>query len=116
MECNDAQLSLTLVDDEEIARLNNKYLDRDGPTNVISFPMQEGAIGEINSDLLGDVVISVETTKADADIYGYTFEEMLDFYLIHGILHLIGYDHVGSSADEEQMEAKSRQVWQMLGY
>ncbi len=115
MAYSEAELSLLLVDDAEISRLNQDYLGRQGPTNVIAFPMQEGPFTEINPRLLGDVVISVETAAADAEKTGFTLEEMLDFYLIHGILHLLGYDHEGSPGEAARMEAKSKEIWRMLG-
>jgi len=112
----ETELSLVLVDDSEISRLNQVYLDRQGPTNVISFSMQEGPYNEINPQLLGDVVISVETAAVDAEKGGFTLEEMLDFYLIHGILHLAGYDHEGSPDEASRMETKSEEIWRILGY
>ncbi len=116
MEYPEAELSLVLVDDVEIARLNEEYLGHEGPTNVISFPMQEGDFAEVVPGLLGDVVISVDTVAREAVDYGYTTEEMLAFYLIHGILHLVGYDHVDSEEDAARMEAKTMELWRMLGY
>ena len=107
---------MLLVDDAEITVLNREYLGRDRPTNVISFPMQEGPFGEVSPNLLGDVVISVETVAAEADQGGYTPEEMLDFYLIHGILHLVGYDHEGAAEDAAHMEAKTKELWEALGH
>ena len=105
---------MVLVDDVEIARLNEDYLQHQGPTNVISFPMTEGDFGDVNPGLLGDVVVSVETSIRDAEAGGYTPEEMLDFYIIHGILHLVGYDHVGSAEEAAVMEAKTEELWRGL--
>ena len=114
--CEDTELSIVLVDDDEIGRLNLAYLDRKGPTNVISFPMNEGSFNELNPEMLGDVVISVETAAGDAEKGGYTLDEMLDFYLVHGILHLLGYDHEDSVDRAAEMEAQSRNIWNMLGH
>ncbi|MBW2060450.1 MAG: rRNA maturation RNase YbeY [Deltaproteobacteria bacterium] len=113
---SEAELSLVLVDDAEISRLNKEYLNREGPTNVISFAMKEGSFSQINPELLGDVVMSVETAAAEAEKGRLTLEEMLDFYLIHGILHLVGYDHEGSPKEAARMEAKSKEMWRTLGY
>ena len=107
---------MSLVDDQEIARLNSEYLGREGPTNVIAFPMQEGSFGEINPGLLGDVVVSVETVMVQAEEGGFTPLEMLDFYIIHGILHLIGYDHVDDPGEAARMEAKTEELWRLLGH
>ena len=114
--CPKAELSLVLVDDEEMARLNSEYLGHEGPTNVISFPMLEGEFAGMNPDILGDVVISMETTLAHARDGGYTPEEMLDFYLIHGILHLLGYDHVNDPEEAARMEARTREIWDMMDH
>ena len=110
----EAELSVLLVDDTAIGLLNQDYLGRTGPTNVIAFPMGEGEFGQINPELLGDVVLSVETAWKEAAEAGYRLEEMLDFYLIHGILHLMGYDHEGSAEEAARMEAASQDVWREL--
>ena len=105
-----------ITDDPGIQELNRDYLDRDRPTNVISFPMQEGDYGDVNPNVLGDVVLSVETVARDAEALGYNLLEMLDFYLIHGILHLIGYDHEGAADEAARMEAKTRELFEALGH
>jgi probable rRNA maturation factor len=107
LDCPEAELSIVLVDDDEIAALNREYLQRSGPTNVIAFPMQEGAFGEISPHLLGDVVISLDTCRRESEEADTPFEERLDQLLIHGILHLLGFDHVTNAADAERMAAKS---------
>lgn len=91
--CAGKEISLLLVDDEEIREINRRYLHRDRPTNVLSFSLAEGEYGEINPDVLGDIVISVETAAAEAAEGGITFDDAMDFLLIHGLLHLLGYDH-----------------------
>ena len=91
----DKEIGIVFVDDREIRNLNQKYLKRDRPTNVISFPMAQGEFSEINPHLLGDVVISMETAIREAHELGLSLEEELAFLLIHGILHLLGYGHAG---------------------
>lgn len=103
-----------LVDDPGIAKLNQTYLDREGPTNVISFPMQEGDFSHIAPDLLGDVVISTDRTAAEAAELGISYRDRFDFLLIHGILHLMGYDHETSEADEKIMEAKTDELFALI--
>ena len=91
--CPEAELSVVIVDDDEIRILNREYLNRDRPTNVISFPLQEGEGTGIQPQLLGDVVISADTAARDALEAGIPFESELYFLLLHGILHLLGYEH-----------------------
>ncbi|RJP35849.1 MAG: rRNA maturation RNase YbeY [Desulfobacteraceae bacterium] len=110
----DAELSVVLVDDPGITELNRTYLDREGPTNVIAFPMQEGDFSHIAPDLLGDVVISTDRTAAEAAELGISYRDRFDFLLIHGILHLMGYDHETSEADEKIMEAKTDELFALI--
>lgn len=113
--CPDAQLSVLIVNDRQIQEINRAYLQRDKPTNVISFPMQEGDGAGVHPDLLGDVVISAETARRDAAEAGRSFESELYFLLLHGILHLLGYDHErGSQADADRMEAREREIFALL--
>lgn len=111
----EAQLSILIVDDEQIARLNTSYLDHTGPTNVISFPMQEGPFTHITPDLLGDVVISADTAWREAADAGMSLAERFNQLLIHGILHLVGYDHVHSDAEAAIMEQKSDELMELIG-
>lgn len=103
-----------LVDDEYIARLNQTYLNHQGPTNVISFPMREGEYGEIHPEILGDVVISIDTCARESREAGMSAEERFDELLVHGILHLFGYDHVHSETEAEMMEARSRELTALI--
>ena len=89
------EIGILFVDDREIRDLNKQYLKRDRPTNVLSFPMAQGEFSEINPQVLGDVVISVETALREAHESGLNLEQEISFLLIHGILHLLGYDHTG---------------------
>ena len=113
--CPDGELSILLLDDPQIAVLNKDYLQREGPTNVIAFPMQEGAFAEINPDLLGDVVISLETAAKEGLAAGVSMEERLEELMIHGILHLFGYDHERSEKEAARMESKSRELLARIG-
>lgn len=103
-----------IVDDAEIAALNRDYLNRTGPTNVISFAMREGAFGGIHPELLGDVVISAETARREAVAAGMTTEARLTELLVHGVLHLFGYDHETPTADAAAMETKTGELLAML--
>jgi probable rRNA maturation factor len=106
---------VVIVDDEKIRVLNRDYLQRDRPTNVISFPMREGEGGGIQPAVLGDVVISADTAARDAGEAGLPFESELYFLLLHGILHLCGYDHErGTEEEARQMEEKEREIFALL--
>lgn len=126
-----AELSLTLMGDRAMARLNRETFGRRGPTNVIAFPVD--AMGEFgggepglkpssglpleNSSqpppVLGEVVISLETTRRQAAETGWPWEELFDFYLIHGILHLVGYDH-DTPENEAAMTARTWELMERL--
>lgn len=113
--CPDAQLSISIVNDRQIQTINRDYLQRDKPTNVISFAMQEGEGAGIQPDLLGDVVISADTAWRDAAAAGRSFESELYFLLLHGILHLLGFDHErGSRTEALQMQKREREVFSIL--
>jgi probable rRNA maturation factor len=101
-----------------ITELNRLYLGRNHPTNVLSFALSEGAFGDLNPFLLGDIIISVERTLTDAQSAGLPFEDELDFLMIHGILHLIGYDHENVSVREKRrMHEKEKDLFYRLkGY
>jgi probable rRNA maturation factor len=98
-----------------IQEINRDYLGKDRPTNVISFAMQEGEGGGVQPDLLGDVVISAETAARDADDAQTSFESELYFLLLHGILHLLGYDHErGTRTEAKRMETREREIFSLV--
>ena len=106
----EAELSIVLVNDPQIAEMNRQYLNRPGPTNVIAFPMQEGEYTQFAQDLLGDVVISLDTTLRESEAAAMDFQMRFDQLLVHGILHLFGYDHVTNAEDARKMEAMSEDL------
>ncbi len=108
------EVSIVLVDDEEIIRLNRQYFHRRRPTNVIAFPMAAGDPAAIHPEILGDVVISAETAKRQAMAVGGEPEAEVLFLMIHGILHLVGYDHEGSPGERRKMEAKEEELFASL--
>lgn len=115
LERPDAEVSVLVVDDERIQQINRDYLDRDRPTNVISFAMTEGEGGEINPELLGDIIISAETAARDAATGGLQLMEEMEFLLIHGLLHLLGYNHENANQDEtDRMKSKERELFYLL--
>ena len=110
----DAELSLVIVDDDEIATLNRQYLNRQGPTNVIAFPMQEGEFSGVSPGLLGDVVISADTARREALMGDMPARRRFDELMVHGILHLLGYDHENDEEQARAMEAKSAELMALL--
>ena len=115
MDNPDGELSILLVDDEQISALNRDYLSREGPTNVIAFAMREGEFSDLSPHLLGDVVISAETAGREAEAAGISFDQRLSELLVHGVLHLFGYDHETESADARAMEQKTAELLKVLG-
>jgi probable rRNA maturation factor len=93
MRAGEGECSLVLVDDRTIARLNEQYRGVEGPTDVLSFSMREGAFASVAPYLLGDVIISAETADRQAKSAGRALRDELATLLIHGILHLLGHDH-----------------------
>ncbi len=107
-------LSITVVDDPAITLLNRRYFHRNRPTNVISFPMAAAETDPPSMKILGDVVISAETARREAFGAGMKEEEEILFLLLHGVLHLAGYDHEKSLAGKKEMEAKERELFRLL--
>ncbi len=108
---NEASLSVVITDAADIRALNRRYLKRDRPTNVISFPMQEGEAVAGDKTYLGDIVISADAALEEGRAYGYRPDEMLLIYLIHGILHLSGFNHENVGREESiRMEKKQAEM------
>ena len=110
----EAELSLLLVDDRQIRELNHRFLGRDKPTNVLAFSMREGEFSSLHPNLLGDLVISIETAKRQSKQSGLNEMEMLTLLLIHGTLHLLGYEHEGTKKEAREMAAKQKDLFQMI--
>ena len=100
LDCADKEISLSFVDDENIKQLNKQYLGKDKATNVLSFSLQEGEYGDINPQIMGDIIVSVETAQRDAIKENLTVTQELEFLIIHGILHLLGYNHENTTKKE----------------
>ena len=114
LDCPDGEISILIVDDPKIEKLNRKYLNRPGPTNVIAFPMREGEFSHLSPQLLGDVVISTDTAAKEAQNSGMSMEQRFKQLLVHGILHLFGYDHETSDQDARKMEKKSQELLELI--
>jgi probable rRNA maturation factor len=110
----EAELSLALVDDRAIARLNERDRGRRGPTDVLSYSLLEGPHVECRGSLLGDVVISVDTASRQARRGRRPLDDELLRLMIHGVLHLLGHDHVDPE-EARAMRAEERRLWRALG-
>ena len=109
-----AELSILLVDDAAISELNHRYRGRSRPTDVLAFSLLEGAHADRRGALLGDVVIGIETAARQARARRRTLDDEVARLLLHGALHLVGYDHL-RSAEARLMRAQERRVWRALG-
>ena len=114
LECENQELSVLLTDDKKIRELNKKYRRQDRATDVLSFPQNEGEENKPNSHLMGDVVISTVTAKRQAAEHGLTLEEEIVLLLIHGILHLLGFDHERSNEEANHMKQKTRELFDWI--
>ena len=110
-----SEVSITFVTNEAIHEINREYRDKDQPTDVISFALEEmgegevAIIGEGIPRILGDIIISTDRTREQASEYGHSFERELGFLAVHGFLHLLGYDHM-NEADEKVMFGKQDEI------
>lgn len=108
---NTAEISVVYVDDGEMRNLNRNYRGINKSTDVLAFPMNEGRFAAINPDLLGDIVISVPRAQLQSEQHGHSLERELTTLLIHGLLHLMGYDH---ETDKEEAAMKELEVEYMM--
>jgi probable rRNA maturation factor len=112
----DSELSIVIVDDEEMTRLNVHYRQVGSTTDVLAFPMLEGEFGDILPELLGDIVISAPTALSMSRLYQCSLPTVMDVLLVHGMLHLLGYDHEPNNEEFRRMEDKSLELLEMLGH
>ncbi len=108
-----SEVSIRLTDNAEIQELNHQYREMDCPTDVLAFAMREGSDGALHPSLLGDVVISIET--AQKQVSEGCFKQELALLTVHGVLHLLGYDHVATE-DAVLMERKQSSILQSLDW
>lgn len=118
---NDVEVSVTLTDNENIQDLNLRFRGIDAPTDVLSFPLfdfegetDEPPVDEIQN-MLGDIVLNLERTRAQAEEYGHSFEREAAFLTVHSMLHLLGYDHETGEDDEADMRARQRAIMERMG-
>lgn len=115
---DDAEVSVTLVDNARIRELNSEFREIDHETDVLSFPLGDEEGFEVDPDtnaiLLGDIVISLEKAKSQAEEYGHSFRREVAFLVTHSLFHLLGYDHI-TPEEETEMFAKQEKVLNKLG-
>lgn len=111
---DDGELSVWLCDDATIQGLHREYMGQDTPTNVMSFAQHEGEFGDVEPEVLGDVVVSVDTARRDAQGAGAILDDEVLFLCIHGLLHLLGFDHEGGQAARApEMEARETELFRL---
>lgn len=114
-----AEISVTFVDDEKIRELNQKYRNIDRSTDVLSFPLGENGVYDIDPEtgakLLGDIVISMEHAVAQAEEYGHSLQREVAYLTAHSMLHLLGYDHEDGGLQRIKMREKEESVLTRLG-
>lgn len=113
----DAAVDVTLVADPDIQALNREWRNRDEPTDVLSFALNEADDAGLEPEgarLLGDVIISAERAAAQAHEYGHSLERELAYLAVHGTLHLLGYDHEDPQ-EQQRMRAKEEEALRQLG-
>ncbi len=115
---NNTKLSIIFVTDRQIKTLNRLYRRKNRYTDVLSFAMREGVCIKKDADILGDIVISVDRARAQAKIFGTSFKEEMELYIIHGVLHLLGYDDEKPAAGKKMREKEKElmPLWQKQGW
>lgn len=114
-----AEVEVTFVDDKEIQVLNRDFRGIDRSTDVLSFPLGENGVYDVNYEtgakMLGDVIISLEHAVAQAEEYGHTLQREVAFLTVHSMLHLLGHDHVNGGIEAETMREKEEAVLVQMG-
>jgi probable rRNA maturation factor len=109
LDLGSSELSIVLTNDQQIHALNRDYRDKDKPTDVLAFAMREGELGHVGSEILGDVVVSVETAQRQAEKAGHDLLTEVTMLLTHGLLHLLGWDH-DTKAKDRAMRAETARL------
>ena len=116
---DDAEVSVTFMDNDQIQKLNSQYRNKDSATDVLSFPLGDGDNWDINYDnssiMLGDIVISVERAIEQAELYNHSLRREIGFLTVHSMLHLLGYDHEAGGLEEALMREREEKILAKLG-
>lgn len=115
-----AEVSVTFVNNEQIRDLNKKHRNIDKATDVLSFPLGENGVYDVNMDtgakMLGDIVISMEKAVEQAELYNHPLQREIGFLTVHSMLHLLGYDHENGGMEEVRMREKEETVLTQIGW
>ncbi len=115
---DDAEVNVALVSDKRIKELNRDFRQIDRSTDVLSFPLGEGGVYDLNPEsgayMLGDIVLSLEHAVAQAEEFGHSFEREAAYLTVHSMLHLLGYDHINNEQEKKIMRGKEEQVMELL--
>lgn len=113
------EVSVTFVDNAQIAQLNGQFRNKPVPTDVLSFPLGADGVYDINPEtgalLLGDIVISMEKAQAQSELYGHSLQREVAFLTVHSMYHLLGYDHELGGMEAVKMREKEEQALMKLG-
>ena len=117
---NNAEISVTFTDNAKIQKINNEFRGIDKATDVLSFPLTDYESADLPfadelDGSLGDIVISLERAKEQADEFGHSFEREIAFLTVHSMLHLLGYDHVNSEEEELDMRKRQSDILKNMG-
>jgi probable rRNA maturation factor len=114
-----AEIGVTIVDDDQIRQINNEYRNIDSSTDVLSFPMGENGVYDKNPEtdayILGDVVLSIERAKDQAERFGHSLQREIGYLVVHSVLHLLGYDHVDGGLESVRMREREEAIMLSVG-
>ena len=114
LDFHNTEVSILLTGDKDIRLLNKEFRKIDQPTDVLSFPQSQDEDPPIPGEkILGDIAVSLDTAKIQANEHGLVLKEEIILLLIHGILHLLGYDHEASEQEDQKMRSKTRELFKL---
>ena len=114
-----AEVNVSIVDDDMIRQINNEHRHIDSVTDVLSFPLGENGVYDVNPEngakMLGDIVISIQRAQEQAEQFGHSFQREIGYLTVHSMLHLLGYDHEREEEDRRLMRNLEEEIMQELG-
>jgi probable rRNA maturation factor len=114
-----AEVTVSIVDDDQIQQINKEHRQIDSPTDVLSFPLGENGQFDVNPEngayMLGDIVVSIERAQVQAEQFGHSFQRELGYLTVHSLLHILGYDHVDGGLEAVRMREREEAVMNSVG-